>query len=101
MTSINSKSFIYIILIFSYILFSCQKENQAKEDIPLPEHPRPDFERANWINLNGYWEFEFDGSDDYIKISDHNSLDLVNNISLSTWIKPINLTGSTNFCLVN
>ena len=23
------------------------------EDIPLPEHPRPDWERAEWINLNG------------------------------------------------
>lgn len=33
----------------------------AKEvvDIPLPEHPRPDFERAEWINLNGYWDFGF------------------------------------------
>ncbi|WP_391574904.1 glycoside hydrolase family 2 protein, partial [Cohnella sp.] len=24
------------------------------------EHPRPQFERAGWINLNGEWEFEFD-----------------------------------------
>lgn len=30
------------------------------EIIPLPEHPRPDFERADWLNLNGTWEFEFD-----------------------------------------
>ncbi|NBR57417.1 MAG: beta-glucuronidase, partial [Chitinophagia bacterium] len=30
------------------------------QTIPLPEHPRPDFERANWINLNGQWDFEFD-----------------------------------------
>ena len=28
--------------------------------IPLPEHPRPDFERADWLNLNGYWAFTFD-----------------------------------------
>ena len=28
--------------------------------IPLPEHPRPDFERAEWLNLNGYWSFTFD-----------------------------------------
>ena len=28
--------------------------------IPRPEHPRPDFERAGWINLNGDWEFEID-----------------------------------------
>src|SRR6266481_4644312 len=28
--------------------------------IPLPEHPRPDFERAQWLNLNGPWQFRFD-----------------------------------------
>ena len=69
MTSVNPKSFIYLILIFSLGLFSCQQEDQPKESIPLPEHPRPDFERADWINLNGYWEFEFDGSDEGIKES--------------------------------
>jgi hypothetical protein len=24
-----------------------------------PEHPRPDFERAQWISLNGQWDFGF------------------------------------------
>jgi len=28
--------------------------------IPLPEHPRPDFQRVDWINLNGPWSFAFD-----------------------------------------
>jgi len=28
--------------------------------IPLPEHPRPDFERGDWLNLNGRWAFRFD-----------------------------------------
>ncbi len=27
--------------------------------IPLPEHPRPDWERAQWLNLNGEWDFGF------------------------------------------
>ncbi len=31
--------------------------------IPLPEHPRPDFEREYWLNLNGTWDFEFDSLD--------------------------------------
>ena len=31
-------------------------------NIPLPEHPRPDFERADWLNLNGYWAFTFDAA---------------------------------------
>ena len=28
--------------------------------IPLPQHPRPDFERKEWLNLNGTWKFKFD-----------------------------------------
>lgn len=32
---------------------------RAAETIPLPEHPRPDFQRAQWINLNGQWPFTF------------------------------------------
>src|SRR5688572_877387 len=31
-----------------------------RADIPLSEHPRPDFQRAAWVNLNGPWEFRFD-----------------------------------------
>ena len=31
--------------------------------IPLSEHPRPDFERAEWVNLNGRWRFAFDSAD--------------------------------------
>ena len=31
--------------------------------IPLPEHPRPDFERVEWMNLNGAWQFRFDQED--------------------------------------
>ena len=30
--------------------------------IPRPEHPMPQWERENWKNLNGMWEFEFDFS---------------------------------------
>ncbi len=35
----------------------------AGAEIPLPEHPRPDFERAEWANLNGDWKFGFDKAD--------------------------------------
>ena len=30
------------------------------QTIPRPEHPQPQFERADWINLNGEWAFAFD-----------------------------------------
>ena len=29
-------------------------------DIPRKEHPKPQFERAAWMNLNGTWDFEID-----------------------------------------
>ncbi|NJD09050.1 MAG: glycoside hydrolase family 2 [Gemmatimonadetes bacterium] len=32
----------------------------AQADIPLPEHPRPDWQRPLWLNLNGSWAFQFD-----------------------------------------
>lgn len=32
-------------------------------DLPRPEYPQPQFEREDWLNLNGYWEFEFDDED--------------------------------------
>jgi hypothetical protein len=42
------------------ILFFLAFTTLIAQKISLPEHPRPDFERANWLNLNGQWDFEFD-----------------------------------------
>ena len=30
---------------------------------PRNEHPRPQFQRADWVCLNGEWEFEIDQED--------------------------------------
>jgi len=32
--------------------------------VPRPEHPRPDAFRANWLSLNGPWQFEIDRKGD-------------------------------------
>lgn len=32
-------------------------------NIPRPEHPRPQFFRPDWLNLNGEWQFEIDRGD--------------------------------------
>jgi len=53
------KTNISILLFLSLIIFSC---NKFKSEIPLPEHPRPNFERAVWQNLNGYWQFKPDSA---------------------------------------
>ncbi|MBT3385631.1 MAG: glycoside hydrolase family 2 [Prolixibacteraceae bacterium] len=53
------KTNISILFLLSVVLFSC---NKFKSEIPLPEHPRPNFERAVWQNLNGYWQFKPDSA---------------------------------------
>jgi beta-galactosidase/beta-glucuronidase len=32
------------------------------DEPPRPEHPRPQFERKDWVNLNGEWTYSFDFS---------------------------------------
>ncbi len=32
----------------------------AKVKIPRPEHPEPQWEREEWVNLNGEWQFSLD-----------------------------------------
>lgn len=49
-----------LLLLFSTI-GGAQKS--PADAIPLPEHPRPDFARADWMNLNGRWRFAFDPAD--------------------------------------
>ncbi len=29
-------------------------------NLPRPEHPKPQFQRSDWLNLNGPWQFRFD-----------------------------------------
>ncbi|MFC1561042.1 glycoside hydrolase family 2 protein [Candidatus Latescibacterota bacterium] len=58
------KFFLLCPLVFVIISSCGQKiEDFYTSDIPLPEHPRPDFERELWINLNGEWEFAPDSLD--------------------------------------
>ena len=33
---------------------------QAESSLPRPEYPRPQFERADWVNLNGEWTCSID-----------------------------------------
>lgn len=45
----------FVLLLVVYALSPMMACSQ--DSIPRPEHPRPDFERDEWINLNGTWEF--------------------------------------------
>ena len=52
-----------IALALSASPLDAQNNAQRRSEIPLPEHPRPDFERADWQNLNGAWRFRADSAD--------------------------------------
>ncbi len=51
---------ILLSVIITIFLFSCKQKDNI---VPLSEHPRPDFERPVWQNLNGYWQFKTDSAD--------------------------------------
>lgn len=44
--------------LFVLAAFSCSL--LAQQGIPRPEYPQPQFQREQWLNLNGSWELEFD-----------------------------------------
>ncbi|MBN2290271.1 MAG: beta-galactosidase [Candidatus Glassbacteria bacterium] len=50
---------------------SPQQQAGADTGIPRPEYPRPQMVRAEWINLNGNWEFELDCSASGLERSFH------------------------------
>ena len=52
------------------LLFAATQRASAAE-LPRPEHPLPQMVRAEWLNLNGTWEFgETDDADDTPWLSD-------------------------------
>lgn len=46
--------------ILGFFLMICFSSVHSQENIPRPEYPRPQFKRAEWINLNGNWTYSFD-----------------------------------------
>jgi hypothetical protein len=49
-------------MLLKTVLFAVKMESKGgiNMSIPRPEHPNPQWERQNWRNLNGEWEFDFD-----------------------------------------
>src|SRR4051794_14451891 len=45
------------------IINATQVSPVDSECLPRPEHPQPQFQRAEWSNLNGIWDFQFDDQD--------------------------------------
>jgi beta-galactosidase/beta-glucuronidase len=51
----------FTIVLAALSLFSFA--SSPAQQIPRPEYPQPQFQRADWLNLNGEWQFEFDDAD--------------------------------------
>ncbi|HVF28835.1 MAG TPA: glycoside hydrolase family 2 TIM barrel-domain containing protein [Pyrinomonadaceae bacterium] len=50
--------------------------NHKQNSIPRPEHPRPQFVRDLWMNLNGEWEFAFDDANEGLRLGWHDGREL-------------------------
>ena len=50
----------YFTLIICLIFANSPLIAKQFKDIPRPEYPRPQFQREDWLNLNGEWSYEFD-----------------------------------------
>jgi hypothetical protein len=47
----------FLVLASALLIAMTTTAANAQSDTPRPEHPRPQFVRAQWLNLNGVWEF--------------------------------------------
>ncbi|MDZ7722252.1 MAG: glycoside hydrolase family 2 TIM barrel-domain containing protein [candidate division KSB1 bacterium] len=56
MTKFYRQSWITSIGIILIYIFAAN----ADAPVPRPEHPKPQFKRSAWLNLNGQWNFAFD-----------------------------------------
>ncbi|MBN2296056.1 MAG: hypothetical protein JXM70_26730 [Pirellulales bacterium] len=54
---------IHFTAVFAALFATAALAQQSKGVQPRSEHPRPDFRRDDWLNLNGVWQFSFDPED--------------------------------------
>ena len=50
----------FICILSLLMLLTGRFANAQTASVPRPEYPRPQFERSEWINLNGLWTYTFD-----------------------------------------
>ena len=53
----KKKSGYQLSILLSIMLLTFLTLSASGQNIPRPEHPQPQFERARWMNLNGTWDF--------------------------------------------
>lgn len=50
-----------------FVLFLVLYSSSFAKELPLAEHPRPDWHRPLWQNLNGDWAFQYDADNQGLK----------------------------------
>lgn len=71
----------------------------SQVNIPRAEYPRPDWQRSEWLNLNGAWSFEFDHENGGIGADWHKSKgqSLKSEITVPfSWSSPLSGIGSND-----
>ena len=56
---VEKSCFVLLLLLFLTVT-AANSTGQTQKQIPRPEHPKPQFHRDTWLNLNGEWNFGFD-----------------------------------------
>jgi len=54
------KSRFVLLLLVLLTATAANSAGKTQKQIPRPEHPKPQFYRDTWLNLNGEWNFGFD-----------------------------------------
>jgi len=49
-----------LLLLLLLTATAANSAGKTQRQIPRPEHPKPQFQRDTWLNLNGEWNFGFD-----------------------------------------
>ncbi len=56
---VEKSHFVLLPLLF-LVVTTANIAKSTQKQIPRPEHPKPQFHRDNWLNLNGEWKFGID-----------------------------------------
>ncbi len=56
---VEKPHFVLLSLLF-LVVTTANIAKSTQKQIPRPEHPKPQFHRDTWLNLNGEWNFGFD-----------------------------------------
>ncbi|MFB0553523.1 MAG: glycoside hydrolase family 2 protein [Phycisphaerae bacterium] len=56
---VEKSRFVLLLLVF-LTATTANSAGKTQKQIPRPEHPKPQFHRDTWLNLNGEWSFGFD-----------------------------------------